>query len=152
MTTSEQLDYRTTLTRRLEAAGRPRVRVVPDEEGYPIVPGRHGHVQWCGPEPTGEARLYVFTQTTQMATKLAAIPGVHRWQTGDREARLWFPAHDAECLRAVLAVIKAKIRRPATSGRSAEALAAARARRRDYAQGAFSPSEPTQGVAPRGGP
>lgn len=55
--TTEQLAHTAFLASQLEAA-EPRVRLVPDAEGFPIVPGRFGQVECYGAEwSTGETRL-----------------------------------------------------------------------------------------------
>jgi hypothetical protein len=60
--------------------GRPRVRE--DAEGWPVIAGRYGRVEWDTP-----GVLAVFTDHRRMIAKLAAVPGVGRYQTGDTEAR-----------------------------------------------------------------
>ena len=117
----------------------PRVRIRRDPrelEGWPEVPARYGNLHWRGREwRTGEARIWAFTDRPRMIAKLLAIPGVHRWQTwvhrwqtGDTEAAVWIAPEDAEAIRAVARLLRTRIRRPPATGRSAEALAAARPR------------------------
>ena len=115
--------------RRLATPARLRVR--PDAEGWPIFPGRLGQIQWyCNgqdchgcPLP-GELALAVYTDRPRLFPKLWAIPGVRRWQTGDREMRAVFPL---EALTLVAWVIRAQRRatRVMTPARLA-GLAAAR--------------------------
>lgn len=59
-----------------------------------------------------------------------AVPGVHRGQIGDSEARLWFDSDDAAALVAVARIIRPRMRRPPTVGNTA-ALARARAEKSD---------------------
>ncbi len=99
--------------RTLAAAFRLRVR--PDAEGWPVIPGRLGQIEWyCNgqdchgcPLP-GEPALAVYTNHPRLCQKLWAIPGVRRWQTGDREMRAVFPP---EALEQVAGVIRARRRR-----------------------------------------
>ena len=51
-----------------------------------------------------------------MIPRVLGIPGVQRWQTGDTEARLVFSADAPETLRAVLAVIRARVKRIGGNG------------------------------------
>ena len=120
--TAEQRAEMTSFRERMAAVA-PRVRVTRDAEGWPMVPGRLGQIEWGG----DRARLFVFTDRPRLIARLAAIAGVRHHQTGDREARFWFPADDADCLRVVCRVIRVRIRRPPTSGNLA-ALTAARVR------------------------
>ena len=69
----------------------PRTRVVADVEGWPLVPGRLGRLEWRGVEAgegpaRGTRRVYAYTPRRRMIARLLAVPGVHRWQTGDDEA------------------------------------------------------------------
>lgn len=115
--TNEQREFLEKLRELVAAAGLTRARIVPDAEGFPVVPGRLGQVEWLGAEwRTGEERLYVFTARGRIIPKLLAIPGVHKHQMGDTEARLWFPAHDAACLREVCRTIRARVRRTGGPG------------------------------------
>ena len=99
--------------RTLAAASRLRVR--PDAEGWPVIPGRLGQIEWyCNgqdchgcPLP-GEPALAVSTDRPRLFPKLWAIPGVRRWQTGDREMRAVFPP---EALEQVAGLIRARRRR-----------------------------------------
>ena len=87
--------------RTLAAASRLRVR--PDDEGWPIIPGRLGQIEYHDGR-----NLAVFTDRPRLHAKLWAIPGVRRHQTGDREMRALFP-HEA--LEQVAGVIRARRRR-----------------------------------------
>jgi hypothetical protein len=87
--------------RALAAPG--RFRVIRDAEGWPIIPGRLGRVEWYD-----GAELAVYTTRPRLFAKLWAIPGVRRWQTGDQEMRACFPV---EALDQVAGVIRARTRR-----------------------------------------
>jgi hypothetical protein len=133
--TDEQLDF----AKRLETLIRPvlggRVRLVPDAEGVPIVPGRMGRIEYLGVRTGADRdgtrypeRLHVFTDRGRIITKLLAMPGVHRGQMGDSEARLWFAPDDASALAAVARIIRPRTRRAPSTGNPA-ALARLRAAR-----------------------
>ena len=92
-----------------------RFRVQTDAEGFPIIPGRYGQIEWycdgvnchsCG--IPGQFALAVYSDRPRLFAKLWAIPGVRRHQTGDTEMRAVFP-HEA--LEQVAGVIKARRRR-----------------------------------------
>jgi len=88
----------------LRALAKPyRFRVRADAEGFPIIPGRYGQIEWFDGQD-----LAVYTNRPRLFARLWAIPGVRRHQTGDTEMRALFPA---EALRQVAAVIKARRRR-----------------------------------------
>ena len=109
--THEQMEYSRFLECEVMAAGL-RVRVKPDWEGFPVIPGKYGQVEYYGAEwRTGEERLRVYTDRRLIPSRLLAIPGVRVQQRGDDEVRMWFPAGDAECLRAVCRVIRARVSR-----------------------------------------
>lgn len=98
--------------RTLATASRFRVR--PDAEGWPLIPGRFGQIEWycngqdCNGCPLpGEPALAVYTDHPRLSPKLWALPGVRRWQTGDREMRAVFPL---EALTLVAGVIRARRR------------------------------------------
>lgn len=131
--TAEQMGYDAKLRALLHVAGMASVRVGLDAEGWPIVPGRLGQVEWIGHCSAHAERLYVFTARKGIIARLLKIPRVHRWQMGDGEARMWFAAHDIGCLREVLRVIRARVRRPRSEAQKAaqiEALRKAHATRR----------------------
>jgi hypothetical protein len=85
----------------LAAPFRYRVRL--DPEGWPIIPGRLGRLEWHD-----GARLAVHTDRPRLFARLWVIPSVRRWQTGDREMRALFPV---EALEQVAGVIHARRRR-----------------------------------------
>ena len=80
-----------------------RFRVQLDIEGFPVISGRYGQIEWFDGE-----NLAVYTNRPRLFARLWAIPGVRRHQTGDTEICAVFPA---EALRQVAAVIKARRRR-----------------------------------------
>jgi len=71
-----------------------------DLEGYPIIPGRLGQVEW-----TGGADLAVFTTRRLVTRMLLKISGVRRHQMGADESRMLFPPG---ALREVTSVIGAQ--------------------------------------------
>src|SRR5947199_810520 len=87
-----------------------RFRVQADTEGFPIIPGRHGQIEWycdgvnCSScALPGQLALAVYTNHRRLFEKLCAIPGVKRHQTGDAESRAVFPP---EALAQVAAVLR----------------------------------------------
>jgi len=95
-----------------------RFRITDDPEGFPIIPGRYGQIEWfCDgvdchscPLPRQYA-LAVYSDRPRLFQKLWAIPGVTRHQTGDQEMRAMFPR---EALEQVAQVIKARRKRVLT--------------------------------------
>ncbi len=98
-----------------------RLRLVRDVEGWPIIPGRAGRIEYHDP-----SALAVFTDRPRLFRRLLAVPGVRRHQTGDDEARMLFPP---AALLPVAAIIGARRRRASSTGRSPAALALMRATR-----------------------
>jgi hypothetical protein len=90
-------------------------RVTADAEGFPVIPGRYGQIEW-----TGGSDLAVYSRRPKLFRKLWALSGVIRRQTGDAEMRAVFPP---EALQQVAAVIKARRKR---------SLASEEARRRRF--------------------
>jgi hypothetical protein len=85
----------------LRRLARPaRYRVSTDSEGFPLIPGHYGRIEWFDGQ-----QLAVYSQHPRLFGKIWAIPGVRRHQTGDREMRATFPP---EALEQVAAVIRAK--------------------------------------------
>ncbi len=110
-------------TEQLRTLAQPhRFRVHADVEGFPIIPGRCGQIEWfCDGVNChscafpGQFVLAVYTDRPRLFEKLWAVPGVKRHQTGDREMRAVFPP---EALEQVAAVIRARHKRTQTSSRS----------------------------------
>jgi hypothetical protein len=107
----------------LRALAKPyRLRVQADAEGFLIIPGRHGQIEWycdgvnCSScALPGRLALAVYTDRPRLFEKLWAIPGVKRHQTGDTEMRAVFPP---EALEQVAGVIRARRKRTQTSPES----------------------------------
>jgi hypothetical protein len=86
----------------LEAAARLRVlaaryKIQPDAEGWPIIPGRLGRIEWycdgidCHSCPLpGRFALAVYTDRPRIFGRLWSTPGVRRHQTADTEMRAVF--------------------------------------------------------------
>jgi hypothetical protein len=72
-----------------------------------MIPGRYGQIEWYDGKD-----LAVYSDHPKVFQKLWAIPGVRRWQTGDREMRALFPP---EALDQVAGVIRARRRRTLSS-------------------------------------
>ena len=79
-----------------------RFRVYRDVEGWPLIPGKLGQIEWAGP---GVTWLGVYTDHPRVFAWLLRIPGVRPWQTGDQEMRALFPV---EALGPVAQVIQAR--------------------------------------------
>jgi hypothetical protein len=84
-----------------------RFRVIRDAEGWPMIPGRYGRIEY-----QDGRELALYSDQLRLFAKLWTISGVRRWQTGDREMRALFPP---EALEQVAGVIQARRRRPAGS-------------------------------------
>jgi hypothetical protein len=96
---------------------RPRVRVRPDAEAWPVAPGRYGQLEWRGFEAApgraqGAARVYAYADRRRMIARLSAVPGVHRHQVGDLEAVFWLAAGDVPAVQVVAALLRLRVRRP----------------------------------------
>ena len=99
-----QLSEQERAAQQLRALAKPyRFRVQADAEGFPIIPGRYGQIEWFD-----GLDLAVYTNRPRLFKKLWAIVGVRRHQTGDTEMRATFPA---EALGQVARVIKARRKR-----------------------------------------
>src|SRR5919197_6459289 len=85
-----------------------RFRVQADVEGFPIIPGRHGRIEWFDGR-----ELAVYSDRPRVFAKLWAISGVRRHQTGDREMRAVFPP---EALEQVAGRIRGPRKASVTSG------------------------------------
>jgi len=92
-----------------------RLRVQADAEGFPVVQGRYGQIEWYDGQD-----FAVYSTHPRLFEKLWAIPGVKRHQTGDHEMRAVFPP---EALEQVAGVIKAR-RKRALSPEAARKLGA----------------------------
>src|SRR5262245_12382839 len=59
-----------------------RYRVALDAEGWPLIPGKLGHLEWHD-----GTTLAVYTDRPRLFARLWAIPNVRPWQVGDQEVR-----------------------------------------------------------------
>jgi len=89
-----------------------RFKVERDREGWPIIPGRLGRIEWHDPE--GRA-LAVYTDRPRVFARLLVVPGLRRHQTGDQELRALFPV---DALPQVARLIKARRRGSQTAPKS----------------------------------
>src|SRR5436309_5871604 len=113
---------------RLRALAAPhRFRVRADAEGFPVIPGRYGRIEWqcdgvnCHACPLpGQLALAVYTDRPRFFLKIWSIPGVRRYQTGDSEMRAVFPV---EALEQVARVIRAH-RKPGIGSEVAKKIGA----------------------------
>ena len=80
-----------------------RFRVQRDVEGFPVIPGRYGRIEWFDGK-----EFAVYTNRPRLFEKLRAIAGVRRHQTGDTEMRAVFAP---EALARVAGVINARRKR-----------------------------------------
>lgn len=62
-----------------------RLRVMRDTEDFPMIPGRHGRIEW-----TGGPLLALYSDHPRVFAKLLAVVGIKRHQVGDTEIRLLF--------------------------------------------------------------
>jgi hypothetical protein len=100
-----------------------RFRVRTDAEGFPVMPGRRGRIEWHD-----GTTLAVYTDRPRLFGRLWAVPGVRRWQVGDQEVRGLLAL---EALPAVARLIQARRRRigrPLTSEQALRLRARARHR------------------------
>src|SRR5262249_33445584 len=100
---SEQVATNSALAEVRRLAKPLRLRVIRDVEGFPVIPGRYGRIEWFDGRD-----LAPYGDRPRLFLKLWAIPGVRRWQTGDREMRALFPP---EALEQVAGIIRARRRR-----------------------------------------
>lgn len=105
--TDEQRAARTFL-RGLVAKTGVRYRVVDDPEGWPLIPGRYGRIEFVD-----RTRIAVFSEASgQLRKKILALPDARRSQIGDTELRIVLPVAR---LADACAVIRARRRRSAES-------------------------------------
>src|SRR5262245_22574559 len=85
----------------------PGYRVTLDREGWPIVDGRYGQIEYH------DGRLLaVFSTHSRIIAKLLKLPNVQRHQMGDFEARMLFPV---SALGEVAIVVKSRRKRVLSS-------------------------------------
>lgn len=109
--------------RSIRAPAMPRARVTLDPEGWPLVAGKYGRLEWRGQGPTGACRVYAYTDRPKMIAKLRAVSGARPVQTGDHEAAFSVEAQDVGAIKALAALLKLRTRRAPEMGRSAAELA-----------------------------
>ena len=80
-----------------------RFRVIRDAEGWPLIPGKFGRLEWHDGDT-----LAVYTDRPRLFARLWAVPEVRRWQVGDQDARGLLPM---EALLAVATLLQARRRR-----------------------------------------
>jgi hypothetical protein len=78
-------------------------RIELDAEGWPMIPGRLGRIEYYD-----GTWLAVFADRRRLHSRILAIPGVQRHQTGDEELRALFPP---DSLSEVAKTIKARRKR-----------------------------------------
>jgi hypothetical protein len=95
-----------------------RARLKLDAEGWPMVPGKYGRIEWRGPEPDGTARVFAYTDRPKMIAKLRAVPRAHPAQIGDQEAVFSVAATDVTAIKAFAGLLKTRTRasRPDRAG------------------------------------
>jgi len=98
-----------------------RYRVLADIEGWPVIPGKYGAIEWycdgvnCHSCPLpGKFTLAVDTDRRLMRSKILAVTGVRVHQRGDDELRAVF---EPEALPAVARAIRARVRRSADAAK-----------------------------------
>src|SRR5207237_4203217 len=112
--------------RQLRALAAPyRFRVRADAEGFPVIPGRYGQIEFyfdgvnCHACPLpGQVALAVYTERPRLFSKIWSIPGVRRHQMGDSEMRAVF---GVEALEQAARVIRAH-RKSGSTSEAAETL------------------------------
>ena len=101
---TKQVSTQRLAAQQLNALAAPyRFRVQADIEGFPVIPGRYGQIEWFDGRD-----LAVYTNRPRLFPKLWAIPGMKRHQTGDTEMRAVFPL---EVLDQIARIIKARRKR-----------------------------------------
>src|SRR5712692_3874604 len=105
-----------------------RLRVRPDAEGWPCIPGRLGQI-----ESHDGRDLAVFTDRPRLHAKLWAIPGVRRYQTGDHEMRALFSPETLEQVAGVIRARRRRIQSPAQTQNLAKGPRSALSRLQDRA-------------------
>ena len=120
-------------TRLVEAVPGLRARVTLDPEGWPVVPGKYGRLEWRGEAPDGSGvesrRIYAYSNRKRLLFKLREVSGVRPCQSGDVEGAVSMLATD---LPAFLSCARLRTqtngRGRASKGRPPEGMAALRAK------------------------
>jgi hypothetical protein len=83
-----------------------RLKVVADAEGYPVIRGEVGDIEWYHVEDT---HLVAYTAGRKdRLGRLLSLPGIIRHQEGDTEVRVLFPVAD---LSRVVFVLRSRRRK-----------------------------------------
>jgi hypothetical protein len=105
---------RQTADQRIATAGlaalAPGHRILRDLEGWPVIPGRYGQIEFDG------VALAAYTDRPRLHARLLAVPGVTRRQQGDYELRV---AVTQAALPAVARLLKSARRRRVAPGSAA---------------------------------
>jgi hypothetical protein len=96
----------------------PGYRVISDLEGWPVIPGRLGQIEYHD-----GVRLAAFTDRPRLHRRLLAIPRLEAHQKGDQELRVIFPASALGAVAKTLGARRKRVLAPS----QLEALARARA-------------------------
>jgi len=96
-----------------------RFRVIANAEGYPVIRGKLGDVEWYHAEGTSLA-AYTAGRTDRLG-RLLSLPGITRQQVGDTEIRVLFPV---ALLPQVADVLRARRRRQLSPEHRQKACAA----------------------------
>ncbi len=86
-----------------------RLRTVADDEGFPMMPGLYGSVEWAG---ENDGWLFAYTTGRLIRRRLLALSDVRPQQVGDDELRIRFPVAR---LPEVARLLRARRRRPPSS-------------------------------------
>jgi len=109
-----------------------RARITVDSEGWPLVRGRHGRLEWHGEPEAGQEscspRIYAYTDRKRILFKLSAVPGVRPCQTGDDEGTVSVLATDHGAVLACARLLRCHTngRGVHSAGRSAKGMASMR--------------------------
>jgi len=110
-----------TFSRLMAAVPGLRARITVNSEGWPLVQGRYGRLEWRGEPETGHdlgsPRIYAYTGRKRILFKLQAVPGVRPCQTGDDEGTVSMLAGDHGAILA-----GARLLRCHTNGRGAHSV------------------------------
>jgi hypothetical protein len=128
-------------TRLVEAVPGLRARVTVDPEGWPVVPGKYGRLEWRGEVPDGSGlglpRFYAYSDRKRLLFKLRKVSGVRPCQSGDEEGAVSMLATDHRAILACARLLRCHTngRGAHSVGRSAKQMAALRVRRLRTATG-----------------
>jgi hypothetical protein len=96
-----------------------RLRMIRDAEGFPIIPGRYGRIEWycdgqnCWSCPLpGQLALAVYTDRPRLFARLSAVLGAKKHQTGEHEMRVVFLPVAVEEVARLIRARKRRVGRP----------------------------------------